>query len=183
MTYYEDVRVPVTNIVGVENGGWALITTQLNHERIGLSAFSSYGIRVHEKVVEWTRQTTTADGGRVADLAWVRSHLAESHAMLEALKLLNWRMAWQLENGELLPAPASAVKVYGTESLTHVYRMLLEIVGIAGAVRDDSPSAVLLGELESEYRAATINTYGGGVNEVQREIVAMLGLGMPRAGR
>jgi hypothetical protein len=109
--------------------------------------------------------------------------LAEAKARLEAMKIMNWRMAWELERGALDPARASAVKVYGTETVIEVYRLLLGVVGIAGTLVRNSPGAVLQGALEVQYRACQINTFGGGVNEIQREIVSMAGLRMPRVPR
>jgi len=183
MSYYSDVRVPVENVVGIENGGWTLITTQLNHERIGLSAFSSYGVYLLERTIDWARQTTGADGKPVADQDWVQSNLAEAWALGEAMRLLNARMGWELEEGRLSPADASAVKIYGTECLIEIYRLLVEVVGPAATLQGDTTAEELAAQLEVEYRGCTINTFGGGVNEVQREIVAMLGLGLPRAAR
>ena len=183
MSYYRDVRVPVENVVGVENGGWTLITTQLNHERIGLSAFSSYGVYLLERTIDWARTTLGADGKPVAEQDWVQSNLAEAWALGEAMRLLNARMGWELEEGRLSPADASAVKIYGTECLIEIYRLLVEVVGPAATVQGDTAAEELAAQLEVEYRGCTINTFGGGVNEVQREIVAMLGLGLPRAAR
>jgi alkylation response protein AidB-like acyl-CoA dehydrogenase len=117
------------------------------------------------------------------DRPWVKLALAEAYALLQALKVMNWRLAWELERGIVDPSNASAAKVYGTESILEVYRLLLEIVGVAGTVEEHSPGAVLRGRLAREARGAQINTFGGGVNEIQREIVAMLGLGMPRPPR
>jgi hypothetical protein len=183
MTYYENVRVPKENIVGPLHGGWKLITTQLNHERIGLAAFGSACLARAEKVLAWARETGTPDGGCMLDLPWVRSNLAEAYGRMEALKLLNWRMAAGLEAGRLNPADASAVKVYGTEAVLEIYRLLQEIVGPSALVAAGSPAAQIEGELEHEARMATINTFGGGVNEIQREIVSMAGLRMPRVPR
>ncbi len=183
MTYYENVRVPKENVVGGVNGGWKLITTQLNHERIGLAAFGSACFARTEKVIEWARDTERPDGGRILDLSWVQHNLAEIFARIEAMKLLNWRMAAELESGHLNPADASAVKVYGTEAVLEVYRLLQEIVGPSALVTAGSPAAQINGEIEHEARMATINTFGGGVNEIQREIVSMAGLGMPRVPR
>jgi alkylation response protein AidB-like acyl-CoA dehydrogenase len=183
MTYYDNVRVPKENIVGGLNGGWKLITTQLNHERIGLAAFGSACYSRTERVIEWARDTETAEGGRMLDLPWVQHNLAEAFARIEAMKLLNWRMAFELETGRLNPANASAVKVYGTEAVLEVYRLLQEIVGPSALVTAGSPAAQINGEIEHEARAGTINTFGGGVNEIQREIVSMAGLGMPRVPR
>ncbi len=183
MSYYENVRVPKENIVGGLNGGWKLITTQLNHERIGLAAFGSVCYARTERVIEWARDTERPDGGRMLDLPWVQHNLAEVFARIEAMKLLNWRMAVELETGRLNPADASAVKIYGTEAVLEVYRLLQEIVGPSALVAAGSPAAGIDGEIEHEARLATINTFGGGVNEIQREIVSMAGLRMPRVPR
>ena len=183
MSYYENVRVPNENIVGGLNGGWKLITTQLNHERIGLAAFGSVCYARTERVIEWARDTERPDGGTMLDLPWVQHNLAEVFARIEAMKLLNWRMAAGLETGHLNPADASAVKIYGTETVIEVYRLLQEIVGPSALVAGGSPAAAIDGEIEQEARMATINTFGGGVNEIQREIVSMAGLRMPRVPR
>ena len=183
MSYYENVRVPKENVVGGVNGGWKLITTQLNHERVGLAAFGSATYARTERVIEWARDTETPDGGKMIDLPWVQQNLAEVFARIEAMNLLNWRMAAQLETGFVNPADASAVKIYGTEVVLDVYRLLQEIVGPSALVRAGSPAAEINGEIEHESRLGTINTFGGGVNEIQREIVSMAGLRMPRVPR
>jgi len=183
MSYYENVRVPDSAIVGGLNGGWRLITTQLNHERVGLAAFSSVAYKRLEDVIAWARDTERPDGSRVLDAPWVQHHIAECFARMEAMKLLNWRMAAQLETGSVNPADASTVKVYGTESVLEVYRLLQEILGAAAILRPGSVAAQIQGEIESEARVSTINTFGGGVNEIQREIVSMAGLRMPRVPR
>ncbi len=183
MTYYENVRVPVANTVGGVNNGWKLITLQLNHERIGLAAFGSAAFARTEKVIAWARDTESPLGGKVIDQPWVQHNLAECHARIEAMKLLNWRMATEIEKGIVNPADASAVKIYGTETVIEVYRLLQEIIGPASLVDGGSPGAQLAGEIEQEARMCQINTFGGGVNEIQREIVSMAGLRMPRVPR
>ena len=183
MSYYENVRVPENAVVGGVNGGWKLITTQLNHERVGLAAFGSACFARTEKVIDWARSTETTDGQKMIDLPWVQHNLAEVFARIEAMKLLNWRMATALETGVVNPADAAAVKIYGTEVVLEVYRLLQEIVGPASLVEGGSPGAQVDGEIELEARMGTINTFGGGVNEVQREIVSMAGLRMPRVPR
>lgn len=183
MSYYENVRVPDSAIVGGLNGGWRLITTQLNHERVGLSAFSSVAYKRLEDVIAWARDTERPDGTRVLDAPWVQHNIAECFARMEAMKLLNWRMAAQLETGSVNPADASTVKVYGTESVLEVYRLLQEILGATAILRPGSVAAQIQGEIEAEARVSTINTFGGGVNEIQREIVSMAGLRMPRVPR
>ena len=183
MSYYEDVRVHESMIVGGLNQGWRLITTQLNHERVGLAAFGGIAFKHLDDVIDWARETLDFEGQRLIDDPRVQTALGEATARLEAMKVMNWRMAWGLEMDVLDPAQASAVKVYSTETLIEVYRLLQEVVGVAGALRKGSEGAVLLGALSQEARACQINTFGGGVNEVQREIIAGAGLGMPRAPR
>jgi alkylation response protein AidB-like acyl-CoA dehydrogenase len=183
MTYYENVRVPAEMLVGELNGGWKLITLQLNHERIGLAGFGASALQRYDEVLAWARETTDEAGLPVARKPWVQIAIAEAWARLEAQKVWNWRIAWELEQGRLEPARASAAKVYSSETLIEVYRLLLDVLGEAGALQTGSPGAVLRGQIEVDWRGCQINTFGGGVNEIQREIVAMLGLGLPRAPR
>ena len=183
MSYYENVRVPVDMVVGKENLGWKLITLQLNHDRVGLAAFSNSAIRLLNELIDWTRETQADDGRRVADQSWVQMALAEAYALLEAMKVTNWKMAWTLEAGDPDPAQSSAAKVLGTEAALDVYRLMLDVLGSTGTLKEGSPGAAIRGQVAHDLRLATVNTYGGGVNEVQRELVAMLGLRMPRAPR
>jgi alkylation response protein AidB-like acyl-CoA dehydrogenase len=180
-TFYEDVRVPVQNLVGAENQGWKLITNQLNHERVAICPASGL-LRSFSEVRRWANGHRLADGRTVLEHEWVQISLARVRAKVEVLKLLNWKVAWASDKG-LNPADASATKVYGTELALEVYRMLLDVVGQAGYLVDGSPGALLRGRLEQQARTQTIFTFGGGTNEIQRDIVAMIGLGMPRAPR
>ncbi len=180
VTYYEDVRVPASALVGQENEGWSLIVNQLNHERVALMSFGLVD-RIFEEVRCWAQETRRADGRRVIDEPWVQTHLARVHAGLEVLKLLNWKQAWSMTVGSLNYAEASTVKVFGSEFYVETYRLLLEIMGQAGYLRHGSPEAVLRGRVERMYRATLILTFGGGTNEVQRDIIAMAGLSMPRS--
>ncbi len=184
-TYYSDVRVPVDNRVGAENEGWRMITTQLNHERVGLAAWSGFASQLYEEVVAWAAATPTPDGPLVVELPWVQSDLARCRAELDAMYLLNWRMAVRLQADQMGPADSSSVKVFGVERSIDIYRRLLGIVAVGAPahLRPGSIGAVLQGRLERTARHAQINTFGGGVNEIQREIVAMAGLGMKRAAR
>ncbi|MEU7410379.1 acyl-CoA dehydrogenase family protein [Streptomyces sp. NPDC042638] len=182
-SHYDNVRVPVSRRVGEENQGWRLITNQLNHERVTLAAHGTMAIRALHDVQRWARETKLADGRRVADLPWVRRLLARTHVRLEALKLLNWQMVTAVQDGTLTPQDASAVKVYGSEARRDAYAWLMEIVAAAGPLKEGSAGAVLHGELERGYRSAVIFTFGGGNNEIQREIISWIGLGMPRVRR
>ena len=179
-TYYHDVRVPATALVGAENAGWPLITNQLNHERVALTSAAPLQLSLAE-VRAWAGETDAPGGGRVIDQEWVRLHLARVHAKVEFLKLLNWRIATD-PGAAPGPAAASATKVYGTELAIEAYRLLMEVLGADALVRDGSPGAVLRGRVERLRRTALILTFGGGANEVQRDIIAATALGLP-AGR
>ncbi|MFF3860374.1 acyl-CoA dehydrogenase family protein [Streptomyces sp. NPDC002209] len=175
-TYYDSLRVPAGNLVGPEHGGWGLITNQLNHERVALAAIGMQAEDFYTGALRHARTPDPVTGERPADLPWVQSRLAEAHARLAAVRLLNWRLVQDVGSGALAPGDASGVKFLGTESTVEVYRMCQEVVGEEALVR--GPAAFAGGELERMNRAAQINTFGGGVSEVQREIVAMMRLGM-----
>jgi alkylation response protein AidB-like acyl-CoA dehydrogenase len=177
-TYYENVRVPEENLIGGENNGWTLITGQLNEERVSLSNYSMIE-NLLEQACAWARETKLADGRRVIDQPFVQANLARVHAGVQALRLMNYKLAWTAQHAVLHPADASAVKVFGSEFYVQAYRALLEVFGLAGSIQGDSPGAILRGRIEASYRNTLILTFGGGTNEVQRDIIAMAALGMP----
>ena len=181
-TYYLDVRVPSSALVGDVNGGWPLVTNQLNHERVALTSAAPLQTSLRQ-VLEWARETKLADGSRVIDREWVQIALARVHAKVEYLKLMNWEVAWGVGAGAPSKWDASACKVYGTELATESYRTLMEVLGSIAYVRQDSPGAALRGRIERMHRAALILTFGGGTNEVQRDIIAMTALRQPPAKR
>jgi 3-oxocholest-4-en-26-oyl-CoA dehydrogenase alpha subunit len=182
-TYYQDVRVPVTNLVGELNDGWPLITNQLNHERVSLT--SSAPLTMSLKLVrEWAQQTKNPDGSRVIDSEWVQLALGRAYARIEALTLINWKLASDADIGvPLSPAEASATKIYGSELATEVYRSLMEVIGPNAGITGASDGAVLAGRIERYYRSALVMTFGGGTNEIQRDIIGYVGLGLPAAKR
>jgi 3-oxocholest-4-en-26-oyl-CoA dehydrogenase alpha subunit len=181
-TYYSGVRVPSSSLVGEENRGWALITNQLNHERVALTSAAPVQSALAD-VRDWAASVRQADGRRVIDAEWVQLNLARVHAKAEFLKLLNWRVASSGGAGSLGPADASATKVFGTEFAVEAYRLLMEVLGARGAVREGSAGEVLAGRIERAHRAALILTFGGGTNEVQRDIIAATALGLPLSRR
>jgi 3-oxocholest-4-en-26-oyl-CoA dehydrogenase alpha subunit len=177
--FFEDVRVPVSNRVGEEHGGWKLITNQLNHERVTLVSSGSLQ-RYLDDVRAWAIEHTAKDGRRVIDQPWVRTALARVHARLEALRLMNWEVASSATDGSLAPHDASAMKVYGSELNIEALRSLMEIVGQAAYLEEGSPGAELHGELDRAHRGLMILTFGGGTNELQRDLIATFALGFPR---
>jgi alkylation response protein AidB-like acyl-CoA dehydrogenase len=184
VTYYQDVMVPADMLIGQENAGWRLIAEQLNHERIGLAALIYAAHGLFDKVADWARETQVGGtGARVMDLPWVQGALAEAYALVLASETMGNRVGWEVAQGMTKPDLAGAVKVFGTEGMIKVMRLLLDVLGAAGLVRAGSPGAVLKGRIEREYRLCQINTFGGGTAEVLRDMVAQFGLGLPRAAR
>ena len=117
------------------------------------------------------------------DEEWVQVNLARVYAELEFLRLINWKVAWAATKGTLAPADASATKVFGTEFYLDAFQLLMEILGPRGYLAHGSPEAVAAGHLENLYRSLMILTFGGGVNEVQRDLIGLFGLGLPRIPR
>jgi 3-oxocholest-4-en-26-oyl-CoA dehydrogenase alpha subunit len=181
--FYDDVRVPASALVGGENNGWGLITNQLNRERVTLC---SSGIieRALTDTRRWAQETKLADGRRVIDQEWVQVNLARVHAKLEFLRLANWRVAWLAQSGAALnPADASTIKVFGTEFYMEAARLLMEVMRDQATLQGDSPGAVLAGRVERMLRSMHILTFGGGTNEMQRDLIAIFGLNMPGSPR
>jgi len=179
-TYFDDVRVPAKNLIGERGGGWRLMTNQLNRERVALTSSATL-VQSIELVRRWAQETKAPDGTRVIDQEWVQILLGRAHARAEALTLVNWKLASEIDT--LSPADASATKVFGSELAVEVYRALMEIVGPNAGVAADSPGAVLAGRLERFYRSSLVMTFGGGTNEIQRDIIGYVGLGLPVAKR
>src|SRR5271156_1385379 len=180
-TYYQDVRVPVANRVGEENAGWKLVTNQLNHERVALVSAQPI-FSALDGVREWAQNTKDAHGRRLIDSEWVQLNLARVHAKVEVLKLINWELA-SSDSAAPSPADASAAKVFGTELATEAYRLLMEVMGTAAPLRPGARGALRRGRVDRIHRGCLILTFGGGTNEVQRAIIGMVALGLPRANR
>jgi len=180
--YYDDVRVPADNLVGGENNGWNLIVNQLNHERVTLC---SAGLleQSYQETLHYARTTTVRGGGRLVDEQWVQLNLARVRAGIEFLRLINWKVAWTATQGHMDVADASTIKVFGTEFYLESFRLLMEVLGPRAYLARGTAGDVLHGRLELNYRSLMILTYGGGTNEIQRDLIAMFGLGLPRAIR
>jgi 3-oxocholest-4-en-26-oyl-CoA dehydrogenase alpha subunit len=179
--FYNDVRVPVSNVVGGLDNGWSLITNQLNHERVTLCS-SGLLERMLSLVAEWARMTKLADGRRIIDQEWVQMALARVHVWAEFLKLINWKVAWSATEARLDVADASSTKVFGTEHYMMAIELLSEVIGESAYVVD-GPGMAIDGQLDHYMRGLLPLTFGGGVNEVQRDLIATFGLQMPRAAR
>ncbi|WP_329058703.1 acyl-CoA dehydrogenase family protein [Amycolatopsis sp. NBC_01480] len=180
-TYYSDVRVPAEMLVGKENEGWRLITTQLNHERVMLGPAGRVG-GLHDRVWAWAAARRTPDGVPLLDLPDVRAVLAETFAVARVNELLNWQVAVSASAGPVAVADASATKVFSSERIQRIGRLLDEIVGRHGDPAD-AETADLAEWLDVLAKRNLVLTFGGGVSEIQRELIASAGLGLPRVPR
>jgi hypothetical protein len=182
-TFYDNIRVSEDHLVGELNGGWRLITGQLNRERLSLVNVGPTSV-LFNNVVDWCREVELPGEGSLIDQPWVQMNLARVRSGIEALKLICYKQAWAMTEGSLEMADASAAKVYGSEFFVEVYRLLGEVLGQASLIKSESEAGqVLSGRLERLYRTASIITFGGGANEIQRDIISAAGLWMPRASR
>ena len=178
-TYYNDVRLPDKYRVGEVNAGWKLVTGQLNIERLSLFTHGQVD-SLYQGVCEWAAETAAPGGGKIIEQPWVQHNLAKVKSGLEVVKLICWKQAWAMDQGPLDMADASTAKVYSSEFFVQLYRLLLEVMGQAGTIATHSPGAVLKGKIEFRWRVGSILTFGGGTNEIQRDIISMAGLWMPR---
>jgi len=177
-TYYADVRVPVTRRVGAENSGWRLLTTQLNHERVMLGPAGRIAA-LHDRVRDWAARRAGPDGEPLLARPDVRRALGQAYASLRINELLNWQVA---AAAAVDIADASATKVYASEQAQQLGQLLEDIVGRHGDPADPE-TAELSRWLDIQAKRNTVLTFGGGVNEIQRELIATAGLGLPRVPR
>jgi 3-oxo-4-pregnene-20-carboxyl-CoA dehydrogenase beta subunit len=177
-TYYADVRVPVTRRVGAENSGWRLITTQLNHERVMLGPAGKLAA-LRDRVRDWAAARTGPDGRPLLDRPDVRRALGAAHASLRVNELLNWQVAVA---DTVDVADASVTKVYSSVRLQQLGQLLEEVVARHGDPAEEE-TAQLRHWLDIQAKRNTVLTFGGGVNEIQRELIATAGLGLPRVPR
>ncbi len=174
-TYFNDVRVPVDMLVGEENQGWKLITTQLNHERVMLGpAGRLEGLR--DRVAAW------AETAGVLDEPDVRRTLGEVTAAFRVNELLNWAVARAAQQGAISVADASSSKVFASDRVQYLGRVLADVVHRYGDPAD-AATGELMAYLDAQAKRNLVLTFGGGVNEVQRELIAMFGLNLPRVPR
>jgi 3-oxo-4-pregnene-20-carboxyl-CoA dehydrogenase beta subunit len=177
-TYYSDVRVPVARLVGAENAGWRLITEQLNHERVMLGPSGRIGV-LHRRVHDWAAERRGPTGRALLAEPDVRRALARASAAERVNELLNWQVA---VTATVDVADASVTKVFGSEHVQRIGAELAEVVSRHGDPADEG-TAELARWLDVQNKRNTVMTFGGGVNEVQRELIATAGLKLPRVPR
>jgi 3-oxo-4-pregnene-20-carboxyl-CoA dehydrogenase beta subunit len=181
-TFYDDVMVPVSRLVGQENAGWSLLTTQLNHERVMLGPAGRLE-GLYDRVRDWAAARKDPNGTPIADLPDVRSALATVYAHLRANQLLNWQVATSSGQSQAVSvADASATKVFAAQAVQWAGRLLDDVVQRHGDPADPE-TALLARWLDVQIKRNVVLTFGGGVDEIQRDLIATIGLGLPRERR
>lgn len=174
-SYYQDIHVPVKDVIGEVDKGWNLIVNQLNHERVTLGPAGNIGHHF-DRFVEWARRT-----GKIEEPGVARA-VAQVYGFLRVNEFLNWQVAANAALGWLGAADASATKIYGSERMQDTGRIIGETLARYGDPGDEG-TAHFMDLVDHSVKGALVLTFGGGVNEIQRELIAMLGLGLPRAPR
>ena len=172
--FFDDVRVPVDRRVGEENAGWYILAEHLDFERSGIERLIDLEFIFADVMAEARRQ---AKAGTLSKP--VRSQLAELALELELGRLLCYRVAWMQSSGRVPNAEASTAKIFGTEWSQRMMSVAMKVLGLAGAASIEG--AVLAETVRHGYLNAVSRTIAGGTSEVQRNIVATRGLGLPRS--
>jgi alkylation response protein AidB-like acyl-CoA dehydrogenase len=170
--YFDEVRVPADHLVGQVNEGWRLVTTALDFERVAIGVTGGLR-RLYDELVRFVA-AAVEDGRPLAGLGEVRHALADLAARIELARLLNYRAAWMVDQGLVPNAEASMTKVVTTELQARLAAAALDLTG------GTASTATTLAQ--HMYRQAPYLRFGGGTNEVQRDIIAQRGLGLGRGG-
>ncbi|MBI2887532.1 MAG: acyl-CoA dehydrogenase family protein [Chloroflexi bacterium] len=176
--FFDDVRVPANSLVGVENRGWYQMATTLDFERSGVARYAS-AKRTLDDLVAYAK-TTQRDGVALASQPSVRAKLSEMHIEIEVGRFIGYRTVSMQQKGQIPNKEASASKVFGAELAQRLANVGMNLLGLYGQLTRESRHTPIQGRLERLYKAAVFGTIGGGSSEVNRNIIAARGLGLPR---
>ncbi len=177
--FFEDVRVPAANMMGDENRGWYVGATLLDFERSGVG-WSANGRRQVEQLTQYARDTSGPDG-KLIDSPGVRAALADRRIEVEISRLLSYRVVWMQSQDEIPNYEASMSKAYGSELSQRIALFGMGMLGLSSQLVEESdPHAPLKGEFGRAYMRTVPATIAAGTSEIQRNIIATRGLGLPR---
>ncbi|MBI4312428.1 MAG: acyl-CoA dehydrogenase family protein [Chloroflexi bacterium] len=176
--FFDNVRVPKENKVGEENRGWYVGATLLDFERSGVQ-YSAGGRRLLEELVRFARETSW-NGGPLAKRPEVRNRLADAAIELEVSRMNAYYIAYMQSKGTVPNKEASVSKLFGTEMQQRLASAGMHIMGLYGQLAPGSKWAPLKGRIERGFLLGHSGTIAGGTSEIQRNIIANRGLGLPR---
>ena len=175
---FDDVRVPRANVVGDEDRGWYVAVTLLDFERSGID-YSAAARRMLDDVREFATETKR-NGQPLIEIPWVRSLMADRYIDCEVARLMAYNVAY-MQSQDLIPTKeASMSKVFGSETVQRVTEASLDILGQYGTLGREDKWAPLKGRVQEHWMNAFAGTIAAGTSEVQRNIIAGRGLGLPR---
>jgi alkylation response protein AidB-like acyl-CoA dehydrogenase len=177
--FYDEVKLPPDAIVGEVNEGWKIITAALAHERVTLGSIGARARGYFDHLVDYVN-ATVRNGRHLSEDPVLRDRLASLAAEIEGARLLAARTAKTIERGEVPVAEAAMVKVYASELMERLAGEALNILGPGATLSPTVDSTVLEGRFEYGIRDSLLYTIGGGTNEIQRTLIALRGLGLPR---
>ncbi len=175
---FDNVRVPATNIVGEENRGWYVAVTLLDFERSGID-YSANARRLLDDVRQYATETRR-NGEPLMTIPWVRSALADRYIDCEVARLIAYNVAFMQGEGLVPNKEASASKVFGSEAVQRVSQTCMEILGLRGVLGLDEKWAPLEGRVQESWMLNISGTIAAGTSEIQRNVIASRGLGLPR---
>ncbi|MSP79294.1 MAG: acyl-CoA dehydrogenase [Dehalococcoidia bacterium] len=176
--FFDNVRVPKSNMVGEKNRGWYVATTLLDFERSGIAGFAG-ARRTLEDLFAFAKENKK-DGRPLADDPFVRKSLAERWIEAEAGTLMSYNVASMQAQGKAPNKESSIVKLFGTELRQRIAQTGMDLIGMYGQLGKDSKWAPLNGRLSRMWMSSFSATLAGGTSEIQRGIIATRGLGLPR---
>lgn len=180
--FFDAVRVPRENMVGGKNQGWYLLLTELDIERTSFGGgvnISARSRRILEELVQCTNETKQ-NGEVLSKDPLIRQKLAERAVEIEVSRLLAYRLSWMLSQGIIANYEASVSKLIGSEVAQRLANTGMQILGLYGQLEPRSKWVRLRGRIEQLYLWTVAETIGAGTSEIQRNIIAMRGLGLPR---
>ena len=175
---FDAVRVPRANVVGDEDRGWYVAVTLLDFERSGID-YSASARRMLDDIREFATETKRK-GQPLIEIPWVRTLMADRYIDCEVARLMAYNVAY-MQSQDLIPTKeASMSKVFGSETVQRVTEASLDILGQFGTLIRDDKWAPLKGRVQEHWMNAFAGTIAAGTSEVQRNIIAGRGLGLPR---
>jgi alkylation response protein AidB-like acyl-CoA dehydrogenase len=177
--FYDDVKLPADAIVGGVNQGWQVITAALAFERVSLGAIGARARGYFDRLVEHVR-TTSRNGRPLRDDPVLRDRLASLAANVQGAQLLAAQSALVVDSGKVPLVEAALLKVHASEVMERLASEALDILGPGAMLSATVDETVLEGQFEYSLRDSLLYTIGGGTNEIQRTLIALRGLGLPR---
>ena len=175
---FDDVRVPRANVVGDEDRGWYVAVTLLDFERSGID-YSASARRLLDDTKEFATETKR-NGVPLIEIPWVRTLMADRYIDCEVARLMAYNVAY-MQSQDLIPTKeASMSKVFGSEVVQRVTEAALDILGMYGTLGREDKWAPLNGRVQENWMNAFAGTIAAGTSEIQRNIIAGRGLGLPR---